>query len=95
MNANGCQIEEIVMPPNAAWYLQTEVKTLKEDVKRYRQYLEMIRDIACHPTRNELETGFRHSPLTPREIAERMTEALDHIAILACESLKDQPDAQG
>jgi predicted urease superfamily metal-dependent hydrolase len=83
MNANGCQIEGIVMPERTT--------TLNE---RLKHYLELIRDIADRPTYNALEAGFRHHPLTEREVTERLIEALDHIIVLASDALKEIPDAQ-
>ncbi len=45
--------------------------------------LEQIAEIATNPTYNPLEVGFRHSPLRPAEIDQRLREALELIKELA------------
>jgi hypothetical protein len=42
-------------------------------------HIEFARDIAREPLRNDLEVGFRHSPLSLKEIAERYKDACEQI----------------
>jgi hypothetical protein len=41
--------------------------------------LEYIRDLAARPTYNDLEAGFRHTPLSSKEIQERYADACREI----------------
>jgi hypothetical protein len=48
-----------------------------------KSMLEQIAEIAANPTYNQLEVGFRHSPLRTSEIDQRLREALELISELA------------
>jgi hypothetical protein len=58
--------------------LQPEGKA--EAVAKIDALLEMAEGYAREPLRNDLEVGFRHSPLSPKEREQRYAEACAFIA---------------
>ena len=59
---------------------------------KFRVALSALEDIfylAENPTYNNLEVGFRHSPLSQGEIAKRHKDTLDYIADIARLTLED------
>lgn len=50
--------------------------------------LEMIRDETENPTINHLETGFRHTPLTEKEITDRLKDTCVSVHHMASHVVK-------
>ena len=46
------------------------------------ELLQDIKSLADNPTYNQLEVGFRHTPLHPKEIEERLRLALSDISYM-------------
>ena len=51
--------------------------------------LEMIAAVAESPVSNPLEVGFRHSPLSPKEIQDRQRDSFEYIAAMARELIRE------
>lgn len=57
--------------------------------KYVQDLLEMLLDQLREPLRNDLEVGFRHGPISNREIIERYEATCNEVLILAQELEKE------
>lgn len=60
--------------------VQPAVADAAEALRNVSVHLELAQDIAALPLYNELEVGFRHSPLSPKETMQRYAESFEVVS---------------
>ena len=81
----------IVALHNSAAAMIAEIRELRAENARLRVECEFIASATASPLVNPLETGFRHSPLSPRERETRYMEACALAYQSACVALTGEP----
>lgn len=74
---------------------QQQIAALREALEALRAVMEDCAAAAEHPTYRSLEVGFRHSPLTPKEMLERYQETCRDIASDLRAALAQTEGAEG
>lgn len=88
---NADDAASIVALHNSAAAMIAEIRELRAENARLRVECEFIASATASPLVNSLETGFRHSPLSPSERETRYMEACALAHQSACVALTGEP----